>query len=576
MSQPFVDPPLTDDFRAGALVLAGLGAGNASLAFDALQAIEPGEDSLIQVGPTVPLGAYQIGAEFVIVAISGTETLLHWALNVLGSLQTAAPPVPGKVSTYWATAAFQVAVAIGPAITAALPSRRLVLLGHSSGGAIVQILASLWSDLAGNGTTVYTYGAPRVGDPAFADAVGGVVHRVENTDDPIPSLPPETWAGLGSPWTWPGGLESATYQHAGSAQTLHDDGTLTDGGNGVTIEAAFSALQSQEAPTHEIQEYRRRLELAFQDTTPTVEFEDPPALDAVDKFLSLPEQNFFLGDQGMALCQGVLFFRTSEEAQGWGESWFADTNVPAMLTTLSTLLQPRAAFLAATCQIHAYRASIVDPSQPKRSRAVRLTPPVQGSQTFATADGSRQTNETMDAIDYQINSTAVAARKIASFRGIPDNWLSGSTLSDTGRQGLPVIDSFIDAVKQSNLGFRIYDRTTPPKSIDAIGQDVVSKLVLLTVTAHLLPDNSIVTLRKIKTNPMLNGKWRIKVVTPNTFLLVGSQRFFANSAGEGTVQPYSSITDTIADRFFNQVSTRKTGRPFGSRRGRRSARLLHH
>lgn len=73
------------------------------------------------------------------------------------------------------------------------PDYSLVTVGYSLGGALATIAAA---DLRQQGlnATLYTYGAPRVGNPAFAQSVSrsGVNYRVTNLDDPIPMVPPVT------------------------------------------------------------------------------------------------------------------------------------------------------------------------------------------------------------------------------------------------------------------------------------------------------------------------------------------------------------------------------------------------
>jgi triacylglycerol lipase len=73
-------------------------------------------------------------------------------------------------------------------------SKRLIITGHSLGGALATLCAL---DLAYNtpfsAPIVYTYGAPRIGDPAFADAFNRKIpfnHRIVIESDLIPLIPP--------------------------------------------------------------------------------------------------------------------------------------------------------------------------------------------------------------------------------------------------------------------------------------------------------------------------------------------------------------------------------------------------
>jgi len=72
--------------------------------------------------------------------------------------------------------------------------KRLILTGHSLGGALATLCAL---DLAINTkfkpATVYTYGAPRVGDPKFAALFNSILldsHRIMIASDVVPLVPP--------------------------------------------------------------------------------------------------------------------------------------------------------------------------------------------------------------------------------------------------------------------------------------------------------------------------------------------------------------------------------------------------
>lgn len=74
------------------------------------------------------------------------------------------------------------------------PNKRLIITGHSLGGALATLCAL---DLAYNTQfappIVYTYGAPRIGDPAFAEAYNQKIpfnHRIVIESDLIPLIPP--------------------------------------------------------------------------------------------------------------------------------------------------------------------------------------------------------------------------------------------------------------------------------------------------------------------------------------------------------------------------------------------------
>lgn len=67
--------------------------------------------------------------------------------------------------------------------------QRLWLTGHSVGGALATLAAERLLDEGVEVAGVYTFGAPRVGDPHYATSYRPVLHRVENSNDLIPHLP---------------------------------------------------------------------------------------------------------------------------------------------------------------------------------------------------------------------------------------------------------------------------------------------------------------------------------------------------------------------------------------------------
>lgn len=75
----------------------------------------------------------------------------------------------------------------------------LFITGHSLGGALATLAAfDFAATAAANGTTIihYSFGSPRVGNPAFATAFNANVPnalRVNNTEDIITALPPAGW-----------------------------------------------------------------------------------------------------------------------------------------------------------------------------------------------------------------------------------------------------------------------------------------------------------------------------------------------------------------------------------------------
>lgn len=129
-------------------------------------------------------------------------------------------------------------------------SQRIVICGHSLGGAIALLLAEGLRRAPDRNYTplLYTYGAPRAADSKFTDGASALVHhRIVNHNDPVPSVPApwmNTTAKLWIPGAvtlfsapTPGGLLFAAglvrvggnpYQHHGEQQHFMPI-TLEDG-----------------------------------------------------------------------------------------------------------------------------------------------------------------------------------------------------------------------------------------------------------------------------------------------------------------------------------------------------------
>jgi pimeloyl-ACP methyl ester carboxylesterase len=65
----------------------------------------------------------------------------------------------------------------------------LFLTGHSMGGALAVLTACRLAKLRRPAIATYTFGAPRVGDPAFCDAYAHATYRVVNRLDLVPEMP---------------------------------------------------------------------------------------------------------------------------------------------------------------------------------------------------------------------------------------------------------------------------------------------------------------------------------------------------------------------------------------------------
>ena len=195
-------------------------------------------------------------------AIVGTQNTTQGILDLVGSVQTSLPGIPGNVGAYWGSLALNFSSVWLPIVERSLNGRSLVLLGHSLGAAVVEVLAALWQPLLpSTPLVVFTFGACRPGDPIFAAAVSELVHRFENDGDPIVAIPPPVWAGYGSIWPLSGPPPLSVYVHPGQASTVYEDGSVVSGSNPMSTVAAASALSSGQVVPHLALEYARRLQI---------------------------------------------------------------------------------------------------------------------------------------------------------------------------------------------------------------------------------------------------------------------------------------------------------------------------
>ncbi|KAM4058788.1 lipase (class 3) domain-containing protein [Hirsutella rhossiliensis] len=95
------------------------------------------------------------------------------------------------------------------------PGYRVVLTGHSMGGALAAISAAYLRS-RGRSCDLFTYGAPHVGNQALADLIGGpggVTAHVVNGEDPIASQPPRSigYASVVPEYWFEAGIEKPAF-----------------------------------------------------------------------------------------------------------------------------------------------------------------------------------------------------------------------------------------------------------------------------------------------------------------------------------------------------------------------------
>lgn len=560
------------DLWAGALCSQSLNWGDFRRAQECLTAIQPGDT--IQLSPDISTPGFvvNVSADYVMIAIQGTTTWAQWVCNVLGSVQAPFAGIPGQVALVFGSTRDTLWPHVLSFVGTRWAGRRVVLIGHSLGGAIAQVWVSLALAQNPRDVVAFVYGAPRTGNPAFAASLSGRVWRVETTQDPIAAIPPPVWAGKNSFFPIAGVPPVNIYEKGGAAQTLHSGGDLTDGDNGMTFQDVVALWDKWQAPTHDPSVYVNRLAVPLQlDPFPdSVGYADGNVLVGID--VSLNEAQPVIGVPGMSyLTMASMFFRANNGiTEGWEESIFFSSDVPTILNLLRDVIIPaRAGFLTSQAEIHAYRASRADGIRLAQSAKMRVP-------TIGQVSGP--VNEFGDCINFLVDS-ADSQKRIMAFRGISDGWIEGQNVTPAGNAGLNTIQAFISLLKANGGSLKIPFGANPFLPIVVIANDPIGTgpIKVTTATPSGVTNNTLVTIRGLKGFPYLRGQWRAQQVDNLNFNLVGSQRYNINlTTNTGEVRVDEFVPSLIATSSFSGVGFRKTGRPFGSSRGKQPARIIRH
>lgn len=131
----------------------------------------------------------------IVFSVRGSTNLRNWIANLNMDLEPTTLVSGGKVHDGFNTAWNEMSAEVMSTVKAAAakyPGFKIVATGHSLGGAVATIGAGFLRK-AGHAIDIYTFGAPRSGNGAFADFISaqpGNEFRVTHRDDPVPRLPP--------------------------------------------------------------------------------------------------------------------------------------------------------------------------------------------------------------------------------------------------------------------------------------------------------------------------------------------------------------------------------------------------
>lgn len=209
---------LYDDPPAAAVALVAL-LGPTSTA-----TVVPNDASLI---PGTVIG---VRPDLTVVVIAGTSNVTQAATYTLFSGVGPIELGPYETNAVWKIASSVVATRVTAA--GADPTGRIIIVGHSYGGAVAMLLSAdyLWVNNA-RLVDCLTFGACKPGDQRLADLLRlGRNVRISNAGDPVPSLPPAFSQILGYLTVLPASLIlnwRPLVQPAGQL-VLNEDGTIEE------------------------------------------------------------------------------------------------------------------------------------------------------------------------------------------------------------------------------------------------------------------------------------------------------------------------------------------------------------
>lgn len=129
--------------------------------------------------------------ELVLIAVRGTQQSADF-LRDADALQVPFEEGVGRVHRGFYGAAKKTAAFVTSYLDRFHAGQKLLICGHSLGGAVALLLSEILRRRAGFDYTIqlYTYGAPRAADATFTKNAEALVHyRMVNHNDPIPSVP---------------------------------------------------------------------------------------------------------------------------------------------------------------------------------------------------------------------------------------------------------------------------------------------------------------------------------------------------------------------------------------------------
>jgi hypothetical protein len=532
-----------------------------------------------------------VAGTYVFLVSSSTKGAIQWVGNVLASSAVSSPSGNGTVSAYFGfVASAQLAAAL-PTVQANLGGRLLVLVGFSLGAASMTIVKDVLARQYGIDSSCIAIATPRPGTTTFAnDYPTDNFSGFAVVNDVVPSVPPSTWTGLGLCNAWTPFPPFVTYTHVTAGNTLLLDGTLSPGYSLQSVTDVVLGINTGLWASYHNQPLYARLlrqQLPYVLGADYEGFAGSASLDNVAAdVLSFALQTWpwatlqpslVMGDSSMTV-QLAIYIRDVNVPLGFQEVYYfpgSDPNTifqamsPGTSGNLSVLRQN---FLSKSCQIYAYRASLVGP--PRTSYLYKFAIPLTGK-----LEVTENIQDSLIYLGYNNNHTV---KRQFHFRGVSNLWITGDQLTPQGLAGQATYivgtGGWIPTLMSYSVGMLSYASTfTPFGAIQSGAQAAEGTPITLTFTpSNAIANNALIQIKGCRAAPLLNGRWQAIGTSPaGQVVLSGSQRYSCPASLNGSIALVNPTYYAMSEIAFNGVGIKKTGRPSFLQRGRQSVKLRH-
>lgn len=534
--------------------------------------------------------------DFLFVISGSTRNTPQWVGNVLGSVATNVPPSHGSVSTYFGTtAALQLATALAFIQLAATQGKSIVLVGFSLGGASVTIMKDMLSLGYSIPSACVAIASPRAGTTSFTagfpvlDYAGFMLLH-----DPVPSVPPSTWAALGIHNSWTPFPPFVTYAHPVTGNTILLDGTISPG---YTLQTVDEVVLGFDLGT--FQRFHNQAQYAV--ALRSMEIPDiiPPGYDGyenAENFDSVASEVYswnspwpwpksrpatLEGVSSMTVQSTLYIQNNGPPALGPKEVYYFASDDPSGINAkwLGQWIAARAAFLSKSCQIYAVRSALV--GSVKSSYLKKLPQPVIGTQ------GVTEDIEACFSV-FAFNNDRSSKRQF-HFRGIDSNWITADALTSKGISGTSFIGNFgFNGVAPTGSGryldllmaggLAIYAQSTSlveGEQISAAAKATQDANIVITVpNSYNPPPGTLVEITGVRQAPLMNAVWMTTgPQVAGSITLQGSKNYSCPAEITGIIRTRGLAPLAVTSYEWNGISTKKTGKPSFLQRGRQSVKL---